>query len=136
MASHLTAAGPVNLEFTRILSFMVDALKQPRIAKQLCIGVRLQHIAVLHYGIFSLYNLPDPSERPSLPMSGTVMAAVATPSVGMVVYTTGSDCTTTGMVCSWPTLLGMLTEGIVWMTWRICWPPAPCVAKIEPGERT
>lgn len=68
---------------------------------------------------------PDPSERPSLPMSGTVMAAVATPSVGMVVYTTGSDCTTTGMVWSWPTLLGMLTEGIVWMTCRICWPPAP-----------
>lgn len=53
-------------------------------------------------------------------MSGTVMAAVATPSVGMVVYTTGSDCTTTGMVWSWPTLLGMLTDGIVWMTWRIC----------------
>lgn len=49
-------------------------------------------------------------------MSGTVMAAVATPSVGMVVYTTGRDCTTTGMVWSWPTLLGMLTEGIVWMT--------------------
>lgn len=40
------------------------------------------------------------------------------------------------MVCSWPTLLGMLTEGMVWMTCRICWPPAPCVARIEPGERT
>lgn len=40
------------------------------------------------------------------------------------------------MVCSWPTLLGMVTEGIVWITWRICWPPAPCVAKMDPGERT
>lgn len=86
--------------------------------------------------VSSWKHSPDPSERPSLPMSGTVMAAVATPSVGMVVYTTGSDCTTTGMVCSWPTLLGILTEGMVWMTWRICWPPAPCVAKMEPGERT
>lgn len=33
----------------------------------------------------SLAHSPDPSERPSLPMSGTVMAAVATLSVGMVV---------------------------------------------------
>lgn len=24
----------------------------------------------------------------------------------------------------------------MWITWRICWPPAPCVAKMEPGERT
>lgn len=40
------------------------------------------------------------------------------------------------MVCSWPTLLGMLTEGMVWMTCRICWPPAPWVARMEPGERT
>lgn len=36
-----------------------------------------------------------------------------------------------------PILLGRLTEGMVWMTWRICCPPLPCVdARMEPGDRT
>lgn len=36
-----------------------------------------------------------------------------------------------------PILLGRLTEGMVWMTWRICCPLLPCVeARMEPGERT
>lgn len=56
--------------------------------------------------------LPDPAFLPSPPISGTVMAA-GPPSAGKVVYSMGSDCTTTGMVFRPPNLFGSLTEGMV-----------------------
>lgn len=69
-------------------------------------------------------------------MSGTVMAA-GFPSAGKVVYTMGSDCTTTGMAFRLPILFDRLTEGMVWITCKIWWPPVPWdEARIELGVRT